>query len=95
MSEDVGLAIGITLSVTLFLALAAGMVLVVRDTVRGSGHWGVNLKQVCCPECDEPAPAIRKPKNRRQALWGGCTCAVCGTEYDKWGHRVEEDDAND
>lgn len=96
MSEEVGLILGISMAVALFLVLAAGMVLIVRDTIRGRGRWGVNLKQVHCPECGEPAPAVRKPKNRRQALWGGCTCAVCSTEYDKWGHRVdEEDDARD
>lgn len=71
-----------------FAASVAISSLVVRDTIRGRGRWGVNLKRVVCPECGEPAPAIRKPQNLRQALWGGCTCSVCGTEYDKWGHPV-------
>jgi predicted RNA-binding Zn-ribbon protein involved in translation (DUF1610 family) len=72
-----------------FLALAVGGFLVVRDTVRQRGKWGINAKQVYCPECGEPAPAIRTPKNRRQALWGGHTCDRCGIEYDKWGDPVK------
>jgi hypothetical protein len=90
VSEDVLLAVGIALSVCVALVLAAGAVLVVRDTVRGRGRWGVNPRPVRCPECGEPAPAVRRPTNRRQALWGGGTCERCGTEYDKWGHRVIE-----
>jgi hypothetical protein len=45
---------------------------------------------VFCPNCGEPAPAIRKPRNRRQRLWGGATCEECGVEYDKWGRPVDE-----
>lgn len=72
------------------LTLAVGAVLVIRDTVRGRGKWGVNTKQVHCPRCAEPAPMVRVPKNRRQMLWGGCTCEKCGLEYDKWGRAVDE-----
>ncbi len=74
-----------------FLTLLVGLVLVIRDTLRRRGKWGVNFRQVDCPDCGEPAPAVRTPANRRQALWGGHTCAECGTEYDKWGRRVEGD----
>jgi hypothetical protein len=38
---------------------------------------------------------IRKPKNRRQALWGGWTCEACGLEYDKWGRTVDEPEEPD
>jgi hypothetical protein len=72
--------------------LAVGLVLVVRDTIRRRGNWGINAKQVYCPLCGQPAPGARVPKNWRQALWGGCTCADCGLEYDKWGRAVDEDE---
>jgi hypothetical protein len=44
---------------------------------------------VKCPNCAEPMPTIRKPKNRRQALWGGWTCPKCGCELDRRGRRIE------
>jgi hypothetical protein len=72
--------------------LAIGLVLVIRDTLRRRGNWGINIKQVYCPLCGQPAPAARVPKNWRQALWGGYTCAKCGLEYDKWGRAVDEDE---
>jgi hypothetical protein len=75
----------------MMLTLAVGGALVVRDTVRRRGRWGINLSPVHCPRCGERAPVVRVPKNRRQTLWGGCTCAGCGLEYDKWGRPVEGD----
>jgi hypothetical protein len=42
-----------------------------------------------CPECGEPFPRFRKPANRRQALWGGNTCANCGCEVDRRGRKIE------
>ncbi len=41
-----------------------------------------------CPECGEPFPRVRKPANRRQALWGGWTCAHCGCEVDRRGRKI-------
>jgi hypothetical protein len=43
-----------------------------------------------CPSCDAPLPAVRRPKNFRQMMWGGWTCANCGKEFDKWLKPVEE-----
>lgn len=79
-------------SIVLLMGLLAMGGLVVRDTVRRRGRWGVNAKGLTgmdCPECGEPLPAVRKPKNRRQTLWGGATCENCGCEVDKWGREVE------
>jgi hypothetical protein len=90
VSDDFAAIVVVTLAIVMALGLATGAVLVIRDTVRKRGRWGINLRPVRCPECDEPAPAIRRPKNRRQALWGGCTCEQCGTEYDKWGRPVAD-----
>jgi hypothetical protein len=87
--DTVGLVIGISLSVALFSVLVVGGILVVRDTIRRKGRWGVNTTLPDCPECGEPTPPVRKPANLRQALWGGHTCAACGCEYDKWGEPVD------
>jgi hypothetical protein len=42
-----------------------------------------------CPDCGEPSPAFRWPANRKQALWGGWTCAECGCEADWRGRKIE------
>jgi hypothetical protein len=55
------------------------------------GKWGINLSKVFCPKCAEPMPMIRKPKNERQALWGGWTCRKCGCEMDKYGVELLDD----
>jgi len=91
MDEDtiVWLILGPLVGVML-TTLTIGFVLMVRDTVRQRGNWGINWKPVRCPECGVPAPAVRIPQNRRQTLWGGATCTECGVEYDKWGREVEE-----
>lgn len=68
--------------------LIAGAVLVVRDTVRGRGRWGISLTPPACKECGEPPPVVRVPANARQAMWGGWTCPRCGLEVDKWGDPV-------
>jgi hypothetical protein len=74
------------------LALTVGAVLVIRDSIRQRGNWGIHFKSVSCPLCGYPAPVPRVPKNWRQALWGGCTCPKCGLEYDKWGRAVDENE---
>ena len=72
------------------LAIAVGLVLillVVISTFRRKGNFGINLEKVTCFNCGTVAPQVRRPKNLRQALWGGWTCE-CGTELDKWGAQV-------
>lgn len=88
MVDDLAVIAVVALAVVMALRLAVGAALVVWDTVRKRGRWGINLRPVCCPVCGEPAPVVRRPKNTRQALWGGCTCDGCGTEYDKWGQPI-------
>jgi len=51
--------------------------------------FGVNLKAVDCPNCGATQPKRRKPKNMREAMWGGSTCADCGCEMDKWGKKIK------
>jgi hypothetical protein len=88
MDNDFATIVVSTLAIIMALGLAVGAVLVIRDTVRKRGRWGINLRPVRCPECDCPAPTVRVPKNLQQTLWGGCTCEECGTEFDKWGQPV-------
>ena len=96
MRDDLALVIaGVALAVGGNILLVIGLCLVFRDTVRHRGRWGINLRPVRCPDCGEPAPAIRFPQNWRQTLWGGCTCKVCGTEYNKWGHVVARGDGRE
>jgi hypothetical protein len=76
----------IALGLLVFAALAVGTFLVIRDTVRGRGNWGINLSPPgSCPECGASIPMVRVPRSSRQALWGGWTCEDCGAEIDKWG----------
>jgi hypothetical protein len=89
-SNTLAMLIVLPLIGLMVLALGGGLVLIVRDTVRRRGNWGVNTKPVFCPQCGESAPVVRAPKNWQQALWGGCTCARCGLEYDKWGRALDE-----
>lgn len=79
----------ITFGVLFFSALTVGMILVIRDTIRKRGNWGINLMPGPCLQCGTPMPIIRKPANWRQAMWGGWTCSECGLELDKWGRPVE------
>jgi hypothetical protein len=95
MSDDLAIALAATFGLVMFSLLAVGGVLVIRDTMRKRGRWGMNFAPVRCPRCGEPAPVVRAPKNSRQALWGGHTCAKCGVEYDKWGHEVTDEFGNE
>ena len=70
----------------LFLAVfGLGLGLVIRDTRRGEGRWGVNLQEVDCPGCGATGAEWRMPASGREALWGGNTCRKCDISYDKWG----------
>jgi hypothetical protein len=90
-ADTLAMFIMIPLAAVIVLTLTVGAVLVVRDTIRRRGNFGINTRPVRCPECGEPAPVVRAPENLRQTLWGGCTCANCGLEYDKWGRSVGKD----
>lgn len=68
--------------------LVVGLVLLVRDTVRRSGRWGINLRPISCPKCGATPGPLRMPKTGGQALWGGRTCRACGCHMDKWGREI-------
>jgi len=75
----------IVLIVVSALIACPAIFLVIRDTRRGTGKWGISFRGRLCPTCGTPLPLIRRPANERQRLWGGGTCKKCGTEVDKWG----------
>jgi hypothetical protein len=88
MSDDL---LGVLCVIPMIGLLAAGAVLIVRDTIRQRGKWGIPLKQAVCTQCGTLMPmAFRKPTSWRQAMWGGWTCAECGYELDRWGRPLAE-----
>jgi hypothetical protein len=72
----------------LILVIGITLSLVLIDTVRQKGRFGINFNVPNCPNCGQQAPVIRKPKTIRQFLWGGGICAKCGSEIDKWGNEI-------
>lgn len=42
-------------------------------------------KPVKCAACGVEQPKFRKPTSGKQAMWGGTTCAGCGSELDAKG----------
>ncbi|MCX6195181.1 MAG: hypothetical protein NTY55_00845 [Flavobacteriia bacterium] len=77
------LFIKILISLTIF-------VISYRILVKINPKYAINLKRVICPVCKKKQPIVRKPKNERQALWGGWTCSNCQTELDKFGNIIKE-----
>lgn len=78
-------------AVIMCMTLTVGFILMIRDSIRRRGKWGINFRMADtrCPQCGEPMPVVRVPKNVEQALWGGWTCE-CGCEVNKWGREVEQ-----
>ena len=78
--------------VWVFLIIAASvgiaLALVLIDTVRQRGRFGINLNVPNCPKCGQKVSVMRRPKSTRQFLWGGYTCPKCGCEIDKWGNEI-------
>jgi hypothetical protein len=71
------------------IAFVVIVVVLVLGTARRS-RMGINLSaDNACPRCGAPVPMVRTPKNLRQALWGGWTCAACGCEMDKWARPLD------
>ena len=89
MSSDVIFAVfAIVAAAVVFGLLVTGVVLVVRDTIRKRGNWGLNFSTPDCRHCHAAMPVVRVPTNVRQMMWGGWTCPECGLEVDKWGEPV-------
>jgi|SRR6516165_1200242 hypothetical protein len=82
--------IAICVAIVVFGLLITGAVLVVRDTIRKRGWWGISIGPVNCRNCNAQMPAVRAPTSFRQAMWGGWACAECGLELDKWGEPTAE-----
>jgi hypothetical protein len=89
LDELLGLLIPDKVSDVAFAVVATGMLIGLVLVVHGTSvrnRWGINSEQVNCPRCHAAAPRVRKPKSRRETLWGGGTCDKCGCEVDKWGN---------
>jgi len=74
-----------TIALLIIALIIAVGVLVLYFGVKKRNRFGINISSLQCPECGQQAPAVRKPKNLSQTLWGGFTCGKCGAEIDKWG----------
>jgi hypothetical protein len=93
MSSDTLFALfAILIALVVVGALITGVVLMVRDTKRQRGVFGINTSAPVCARCDSPAPMVRAPANFRQFLWGGWTCQRCSLELDKWGRPIAGQD---
>jgi hypothetical protein len=66
------------------LVLGVLAILVIYGTIV-KNSWGITFSKVNCPHCQAAQPLVRKPAGAREGLWGGYTCAKCGTKMDKWG----------
>jgi len=71
----------------IFGVLALGGAAVIYGTL-ARNRWGINAGDISCPRCKALLPKVRQPRSLRQEMWGGCTCANCGTEVDKWGREL-------
>ena len=72
----------IVATVAIVMAMAASM----QKQVNAEGG---------CPECGTPVPTFRNPTSLSQALWGGWTCSLCGTEMDRNGNSLATAAASD
>ncbi len=73
------------LIVTLAIASFFGVILVFA-LKKGSSP----SHQCQCPNCGQTLPAVRKPTNTRQMMWGGWTCTRCDAELDRSARVIKE-----
>jgi hypothetical protein len=78
-------AVGGVVGPLLFFYFGRQKNLKIRDGTKMGMNLSADLK---CPNCGTPPPAIRRPKNFRQFMWGGWTCGSCQKEFDKWAKPV-------
>ena len=70
----------ISVSVTVAVVLAVNAIMQKKINARGG-----------CPNCGTPVPRYRLPTSFRQSLWGGWTCAECGTDIDRYGKELSSE----
>jgi hypothetical protein len=63
------------------ISYAVALAAIVRFTTLGGNKL--------CPSCGEKLPPLRLPRNRRQFMVGGWTCAGCHQAIDRFGDLVE------
>ena len=86
------MSMGLIIFVLAMMVATLVTIIISKGQMGKGSRWGLNLNlKHKCPNCDANLPAIRRPKNRRQYLWGGWTCEQCGMEFDKWLKPVPND----
>jgi hypothetical protein len=76
---------------TFVYLVVAGLAILLGLVIYGTfakNKWGINFKQVSCPNCGTDMPRVRAPASGSEAMWGGFTCPKCGCRMDKWGRRL-------
>jgi len=60
--------------------------LVLRDTIRQRGAFGINFfKRIVCPQCGTPLRRGITILDWKELYYGGWTCHECGIELSQWG----------
>jgi len=64
--------------------------LVLRDTIRRRGIWGINFKRIVCPQCGTRLRRGITFPNFKEYAYGGWTCHECGIELSQYGRPWKE-----
>jgi hypothetical protein len=64
--------------------------LILRDTIRRSGMWGINFKRIVCPQCRTRLRRGITFPSWKESCYGGWTCHECGLELSQWGRPWKE-----
>jgi hypothetical protein len=84
--EDLGTIIVVPIIISFVVGIWMFLVgLVLRDTIRRRGIFGINFKPVVCPEC---GTGLRRGITRRswkEWAYDGWTCHECGLELSQYG----------
>lgn len=80
----------IIVTLTTLVTLISFLVIIILMS-RIKGKLGINIERVNCPRCFTEMPSLRIPTSLKQTMWGGWSCKNCGSELDKYGSLIDED----
>jgi len=79
------------ISIVFLGLLGSGLCLIIRDTLRGSGAFGLRFKPLICPGCNRRVTLLAKTTTpflkRTMGFW---ICPYCGCEMDHYGKKVKK-----